>query len=394
MRQVRWALFGTVCWAALGGCLVLSAGKPAPPGKRLIQARAVLVDKSATAETAALFANLHRLAGRHVLFGHQDDTRNGYGWTRDYLATAVPPGKSDVQDATGTYPAVYGWDLQSIAGFYTGPVVEHEKRLLRQLTVDAYNRGGVNTYSWHYNNPVSKVSVNWRDSPVEAVAPLLPGGSHHAVYTQSLRDIAVYAKSLIGADGRVIPIIFRPFHEMDGDWFWWGKSHCTAQQYRQLYQFTVAYLRDSLQVHSFLYAWSSDRNFATEQELLERYPGDAFVDIVGMDNYGDLQPTVRPEVAQQKLSVVTALAARNHKVAALTETGLENVTQADWFTLRLLPLLRSQTSGIAYVMLWSNSQATYWTPHAGHPAELNFREFYNNELLVFGNRLPAMYWLK
>ncbi|WP_158010174.1 glycoside hydrolase family 26 protein [Hymenobacter glacialis] len=395
MQTTRRAMLLVVFCAVLSGCLALSGSQLArpQPSKQLTQARAALTDKAATPETAALFANLRALAGRHVLFGHQNDTRKGYGWTKDYQAAPVPPGKSDVREVTGAYPAVYGWDLESIAGFYTGPVVEHEKQLLRQLTIDAYNRGGINTYSWHYNNPVSKVSVNWRDSPVEAVARLLPGGSHHRVFTNSLREIAAYANSLIGADGRVIPIIFRPFHEMDGDWFWWGKSHCTAPEYQQLYQFTVTYLRDSLQVHSFLYAWSPDRNFANESQLLERYPGDAYVDVVGLDNYGDLRPDVLPEVALQKMKLVANYAARHQKVAALTETGLENVSDPAWYTQRLLPLLGAQP-GPAYCMVWSNSTKTFWTPPLTHPAAPDFRTFQRNALPAFGGQLPSFYTLR
>lgn len=82
-------------------------------------------------------------------------------------------------------------------------------------------------------------------------------------------------------------MIFRPYHEFDGDWFWWGRSHCTIDEFKTLWRFTVAYLRDSLEVHNFIYAFSPDNKFNTESEFLERYPGDEWVDMVGMDNYGD-----------------------------------------------------------------------------------------------------------
>jgi len=54
-----------------------------------------------------------------------------------------------------------------------------------------------------------------------------------------------------------------------------------------VWQFTVTYLRDSLAVHNFIFTFSPDNKFNTEAEFLERYPGDNFVDMVGMDNYGD-----------------------------------------------------------------------------------------------------------
>ena len=85
----------------------------------------------------------------------------------------------------------------------------------------------------------------------------------------------------------MVPIVFRPYHEFDGDWFWWGKSHCTREDFISLWRFTVSYLRDSLDVHNFIYAFSPDNKFNSEAEYLSRYPGDGYVDLVGVDNYGD-----------------------------------------------------------------------------------------------------------
>src|ERR1700733_5341736 len=64
-------------------------------------------DKKATKETINLYHNLKKLAGRGILFGHQDDLAYGVGWK--YI-----PGKSDIKEVTGDYPAVYGWELGRI----------------------------------------------------------------------------------------------------------------------------------------------------------------------------------------------------------------------------------------------------------------------------------------
>jgi mannan endo-1,4-beta-mannosidase len=180
---------------------------------------------------------------------------------------------------------------------------------------------------------------------------------------------------------------------MDGDWFWWGKGHCTVAEYKQLYRFSVTYLRDSLNVHNLLYAWSPDRNFNTEEEYLAYYPGDDFVDIVGMDNYGDLSPGNSPSLAARKLEIVSGVAVKKNKVAAFTETGLPNIPQEKWFTEMLLPVLQHR-QGIAYVMLWSNSREMYWTPYKGHPAENDFILFRNNPYIFFDDTLPDMYQIE
>jgi mannan endo-1,4-beta-mannosidase len=378
---------------------------PPPPVVEVVPSlatvRSWLVDKNATEETAALFYNLKKISKTNILFGHQDATKRGLSdantqWANEQHLPAVSREKSDVKEVTGAYPAVYGHDFQHIADFLTGNWFDYEKDLARQLTIDAYNRGGVNTYSWHYDNPVSKAdgSFYWDKAPVEAVSKILPGGSHHEVFKQSLKEVADYAKSLTGADGKLVPVIFRPFHEFDGGWFWWGASHCTPAQYKQLYQFTVTYLRDDLGVHNFLFAWSPDRNFSSETQYLERYPGDEYVDLVGSDNYEDLKQATSFTVASGKLTIVSEYAKKKNKLAAFTETGLQNLAQNDWYSQKLLKVLTTQKLELAYVMIWANTKGAFWTPYKGHPAEADFLSFKNNPYLMFGDKLMNVYQLK
>lgn len=360
----------------------------------LATVRTWLADKTATDETVALFYNLKKISKTNILFGHQDDTKRGYNWANEQHLPSVAREKSDVKEVTGAYPSVYGHDFIHIANFTDGAWFDYERDIARQLTIDAYNRGGVNTYAWHYDNPVSKGRFYWSDSPVEAVSKIIPGGDSIAVFKASLKEVADFAKSLIGADGKLVPVIFRPFHEFDGDWFWWGKAHCTADQYKQLYQFTVTFLRDSLGVRNFLYAWSPDKNFTSQTQYLERYPGDDYVDLVGMDNYGDVAAGAAPSIASGKLKIISDYAKTKNKIAALTETGLQNLTQSDWYTQKLLKVLQFQKVELAYALLWANTKDAFWTPYKGHAAESDFITFKNNPYLIFSDKLPEMYQLK
>lgn len=358
------------------------------------QVRLFSIDKNATPETNALFNNLKKISKNNTLFGHHDDTKTGYGRANvynpdNYAAPYIDC--SDVKSITGVYPAVFGWDFMRIVDFYTGNRKAWETKITRGLTIDAYNKGAVNTYSWHYQNPVAGEGIWWRDAKVEAVRPILPGGSHHDVYKKSLRELAEYAKSLIGADGKLIPIIFRPFHEMNGDWFWWGKGHCTVQEYKSLYRFTVEYLRDSMSIHNFLYAWSPDREFTTKTQYLKYYPGDAYTDIVGVDDYYDLLPGTDPNIAAYKLKIISDYAIKKNKVAAFTETGLDKISQPDWFTKMLNPALHNKPLNISYVMLWSNTNDMYFIPYAGHPAEKDFIQFKSDPHILFTGMLPNFY---
>ncbi|WP_295653713.1 glycosyl hydrolase [uncultured Mucilaginibacter sp.] len=348
--------------------------------------RHYMADSSATKETVILFYNLKKSAEKQVLFGHMEDNMNGYsGWTSG-------TGKSDVYDVTGVYPAMYGFDFGPVASLKRGKYSDEQLKHTHDQVIEAYQRHGVITFSWHCNNPVSKGSFYWKDSPVNAVSEILPGGAYNKVFAESLTKIADFANNA-KYKGKLIPIIFRPWHEFDGDWFWWGRSHCSIEEYKALYRYTVTYLRDTMHVTNFLYAWSPDCNFKSRQQYTERYPGNAYVDVLGMDDYSDLKQGKSPDVAASKLQLITNMAAESHKIAAFTETGLENIPQADWYTTMLLKAMKQGHTQLAYVMVWSNRPKSYWTPYKGHPAEADFVAFKNDPLLVFGDKAGDFYKL-
>lgn len=369
---------------------------PQPPQEEevvpeLSTVRTWLVDKNATEETAWLFYNMKMVAKKNILFGQQDATKRGVvnsttSWANEQHLPAVSKERSDVKEVTGAYPVVYGHDFNYIAGWAEGGWFDYERQVAKELTIEAYNRGGINTYSWHYNNPVSKGSFNWNESPVEAVSAILPGGSHHEVYKGSLRQIADYAKSLIGADGKLVPVIFRPFHEMDGSWFWWGKNHCSPAEYKQLFQFTVTYLREELGVHNFLYCWSPGGDYTSSTQYFQFYPGDEFVDILGTDNYG-LNSSISNTSISNKLKIVSDYAKQKNKIAAFTETGQQNLTITNWYTQKLLASLEAQKIEMAYVLVWANTTSSYWTPYKNHAAEADFLQFKSSSYVMFSNEL-------
>ncbi|MES2732247.1 MAG: glycosyl hydrolase [Bacteroidota bacterium] len=360
-------------------------------GQSKIQ-RKRLVDPAATKETVALFYNLEKIAEKNILFGHQHATEYGHGWYGD-------PNRSDVKSVTGSYPAVIGLDFGDLSG-KPPQVIEESKKSLRKLIADTYNRGGISTIAWHFNNPVTETSFYWNDSTAApAVKHIIPGGSHHQQYKAILRTIGEVTKSTKGKDGKVVPIIFRPYHELDGEWFWWGKPHCTQQEFVSLWRFTVSYLRDSLQVHNILYAFSPDCTFKTEADYLERYPGDAWVDMVGVDNYADFGRGGHYdlEAGIQKLKIVSDYAQKAGKLAAFTETGLESIPDTTWWNNTLLKALKAKAMKFTYVMVWrndTNSPTHYYAPYPGHTSVPDFMKFYQDPYTLFEADLPKLYQMK
>jgi len=358
---------------------------------QLSKTREMLIDKEATDETVALFYNLKKIAANHILFGHQDATAYGHSWREDR-------DRSDVKDITGSHPAVIGADFSGLSTLDEKQVSSAKKELYNTIT-DTYRRGGVVTICWHFGNPVNNGSFYWEQNPIKAVQEIIPGGKFHEKYKLILANIADVAHSVKGDNGELIPIIFRPYHEFDGDWFWWGKNHCTKEEFTTLWRFTVDYLKDTLDVHNFLYAFSPDCRFNTEEEYLERYPGDDYVDMLGVDDYWDFRPDGAndPKLAEKKLIIVSHLAEKKNKLAAFTETGLESITNSNWYSEVLLPILKNKKIRMSYVLVWRNAHDMphhYFAPFPGHPAEKDFIKFYKDNYTWFETDLSDLYKIK
>lgn len=346
-----------------------------------------LIDANATPETKALYYNLHKLSKDHILFGHQHATEYGHGWSGE-------DNRSDVKSITGSHPAVIGVDFSGLSG-RSETEIENNKISLAKNIAATYDRGGITTVSWHFNNPASAGGFYWKDSvSAPAVKYMIPGGAYNEKYKSILQTIGTLAKSIKGRDGKQVPMIFRPYHEFDGDWFWWGAKHCTAQQYKELFQYTVTYLRDTKGLHNVLFAWSPDRLFTNETEYLSRYPGNDYVDVLGMDNYYDLETAAGILTASNKLKIISDYAVRYNKIAALTEMGKKNLTQSDWYTEVLLKALTQQKVEISYALAWANNSSAFWTPYSGHAATADFIKFKNSSSIVFGDNIPKMYEIK
>ena len=205
-----------------------------------------IVDKNATAETKALYANLWHIATKGFMFGHHDDLWYGRYWYNKQ-------GESDTKAVCGDYPAVFSVDM--------GPIMDNryndaENAIRRRVIIEAYDRGEVITMCCHLNNPHTG-GDSWDNKSNDVVKSILTEG--HATrtkYLQWLDRCADFANNLKGTDGKLIPIIFRPYHEHTQTWSWWGSKCTTEDEFIRFWKFTVEYLRDTKCVHNFIYAIS------------------------------------------------------------------------------------------------------------------------------------------
>jgi mannan endo-1,4-beta-mannosidase len=335
------------------------------------------IDKNATRETKDLFKALYKIQKTGTIFGHQHATEYGRGWSGD-------ADRSDVKSVTGSHPGVIGIDFSG----FLGANAANYKVKLRQIVQQHYAQGGVITIAWHFNNPLGPGGFYWKDSlSTPVVSRLIPGGDSHELYKNILADIADWVKSCKGPNGEAIPMIFRPYHEFDGNWFWWGAGHCSVEEFISIWRFTVDYLKDVHQVHNLLYAFSPDNKFLTEAKFLERYPGNSYVDMVGMDNYGDMgRNGYNLPKAIEKLLIISNYAKKNNKLAAFTETGLETIPNPNWWTDVLLKVMKTEGLNVSYVLVWRNdirSPTHYYAPFPGQVSVPDFMKFYEDPFTLF-----------
>jgi hypothetical protein len=344
------------------------------------------VDKQATRETRDLFNNLYKLQGKNILFGHQDDPCYGVGWK--YI-----DGKSDIKDLTGQFPAVYGFDLGRIelGHLYNLDSVPFEKT--KQYIQEAYERGGIITLSWHLNNPLTGGTA-W-DNKTGAVRAILPGGEKNQLYREWLDRVAAFIGDLRGKNDEPIPVILRLFHELNGDWFWWGKDQCTSAEMREIFQFSVNYLRNEKKMHNLLFAYNTDK-FYSGKEYLERYPGDEWIDILGFDIYqaGTLKENdVFSSLMKDDLRLLDSISAAHQKIPALTEFGYHSIPDSNWWSGVFLPDVSS--SRIVYALAWRNAgrmadgSLSYYAPYLGAPSSDNFKVMVLSNKLIFEDKLKA-----
>ncbi len=310
-----------------------------------------------------LIDQLRDLANRPgFALGHQDTTAYGVGWREQ-------TDRSDVKSVCGAHVAVYGWDLFRIerGAKKNGDGVNFHH--LAQLAKNAHEAGGINTISWHVDNPLTGGDA-WDTTP--AVSAALPGGSHHTIYLSFLNRLADYLDSLRGEQNERIPVILRLFHEQNGTWFWWGRQN-QENDLRRLLAFSINHLRTARGLDHLLFALSNDGGpVRTKEDLLYAYPGDEYIDVLGFDYY--LDPGQNR--IQQLAAWLTSLADEHQLTAAITEFGPRNgigqaSVEANFLSRHIVtPLAQNrETRRLAYLLAWRNDRPEHaFLPYPGHPS--------------------------
>jgi len=345
-----------------------------------------ICDKNATTETKALYANLWNIKTKGFMFGHQCDLMYGRYWYGD-------EGGSDTKAVCGDYPGVYASNLsECIDDRYADNPDENALRI--KTIIEAYDRGMVNLVSTvNLNNPLTGGDC-YDNSSDQVLSEILKEGSatniKYKIWLDRLADIV---NNLRGSDNKLIPLVFRIFHEHTQTWPWWGKNCATDAEFIAAWRYTIQYLRDTKNVHNLIYAISPQMDTSIDEDYyLYKYPGDEWVDFLGGDCYQGLNPTI----FSYNMRILHKISTDKTKPCGITETGVEGFTSATYWTDNIyLPSVGKEMSMIvtwrnAYVGL-DESNKHYFSVYPGHPSEADFVKMYNSDLTYFCNDLPNMY---
>lgn len=309
------------------------------------------------------------------MYGHQDDPFYGLSWNGEL-------GRSDIKELVGEYPAVMGFDLGGIEMGDSRNLDSVPFSRIREEIITHYKRGGIVTISWHPRNPLTGGTA-WDVTSNEVVKSILPGGKLHDKFVIWMERVSNFLGSLRLPNGTKIPIIFRPWHENNGSWFWWGQSLCTDTEYLTLWNMLQDYLNaDGHDNLVWSYSPNLDGNF-TEENYLKRYPGNDRVTIIGEDAYQWGTEADYVKQLNADLTFLSAFAKKNGKLFALTECGYKNIPDATWWTRVFQPIVEQY--GLLYLLNWRNYHKEYFAPDKGQVSAADFKQYATSPKLLFLN---------
>lgn len=259
-----------------------------------------LSNPKATKEAQNVYKFLRDHYGKNMLSGVQSSMSN----TLDYV--------NAVAASTGKHPALAGFDFLYLP-FSPTPAGWSWVQDYTDISAakEQWENNGIVSYMWHWNVPNSEADFNnCLNGGTDNMGFYCPGANSSGTTNFDIREalkegtwenrcimrdideVAITLKLLQDAN---IPILFRPLHEAAGNytkynknggaWFWWGRygaSYC-----KQLYQLLYKTFTDTYHLNNIIWVWTIDAAEGYEHEALEWYPGDEYVDIVGVDVYTD-----------------------------------------------------------------------------------------------------------
>ncbi len=279
------------------------------------------------------------------------------------------PEYKKIVEVTGKEPALLGFELLSYSPNInyadTDEECMKEVRDNRGTLEHAWEwaeKKGLITFTWHWFSPLYGRSKSFftENTTFDAKKAVKEGTPEHAALMSDLHTMAGILRPF---RDKKVPILWRPFHEGEGKWFWWGAQgeETVAELYRIMYKcFTEEH-----ELNNLIWVWN-----ATKKEC---YPGDEYVDVVTRDMYPPAyEYTDRRGEYDGMLNI-----ADSEKILAVGETGV--IIDPE--------MLHKNKTAWAYYMTWSHD---FCLEEKFNRFE-DLKKFYESDYAVTKEKLPELY---
>ena len=229
-----------------------------------------LVTPQPSANTAKLYQFLRDNFQRKIISGVM---------TLKSLATTTGSEQNEISwlyERTGKKPALLGLDFMDHTGAIQPDWINNPNII--QDAVTWKNNNGIVAFCWHWRDPSYKTYEFYTNAT--GFDPRKIFDPQSAEYAAMMRDMDIIAGYLKELQDKDIPVLWRPLHEASGGWFWWGSQGPEAC--KKIWQIMFDKFTNEYHLNNLIWVWTSEANAAA----LNWYPGDSYVDIIGLDFYG------------------------------------------------------------------------------------------------------------
>ncbi|SFB84339.1 mannan endo-1,4-beta-mannosidase [Zunongwangia mangrovi] len=229
------------------------------------------VNKDASIEAQKLLSFIYNL-DQNILSG-----QHSYNEEPDHFYNIA-------ENISGKYPAVWGTDL------YWNRENNPGERIVREAK-KKHKEGAIITLMWHVGRPIDEAPYGWsssvqNDFSQEQWKALITDGT--AINKRWKAQVDTIAKTLNKLQKANIPVLWRPYHEMNGVWFWWGNQP-GKNGYQKLWKMLYHRLTTVHKINNLIWVWNANgpRDIPYDEAYAYKdfYPGKEFVDILATDVY-------------------------------------------------------------------------------------------------------------
>ncbi len=181
----------------------------------------------------------------------------------------------EMHRATGHWIAMVGTDY----GRGRHDTADPDAAAANRVLIDHWKNDGLVTVTWHAANPWTGGTA-WDRKAVKLADLVTPASDVHAAWMRQLDRVATGLAQLRDAG---VVVLWRPLHEMNGGWFWWGRRE--RAEYVAVWLHMFEYFTETKKLDNLLWVYSASARHQVPADLY--YPGAAYCDIVGLDHYAD-----------------------------------------------------------------------------------------------------------